>query len=69
MGSRVVTTAPARPTARFDPSGQAGPVRTAALKPLPVLRSDAKAEDFVATADLSEHDLSGFKPMRFDSGS
>ena len=46
-----------------------GPVRTAALKVLPVLRNDAEVEDFVATADLSEHDLSGFKPMRLDSES
>ena len=36
------------------------------LKPMPSLRSDAQAEQFVATADLSEYDLSGFKPMRFE---
>lgn len=35
-------------------------------KPLPPLRSDAEAEQFVDTADLSEYDLSGFKPMRFE---
>ena len=35
-------------------------------KPLPPLTSDAEAEDFVATADLSEYDLSGFTPMRFE---
>lgn len=35
-------------------------------KPLPSLRSDADAEKFVAAADLSEYDLSGFKPMRFE---
>jgi predicted DNA binding CopG/RHH family protein len=35
-------------------------------KPMPSLRSDAAAERFVATADLSEYDLSGFKPMRFE---
>ena len=34
-------------------------------KPLPSLRSDAEAERFVETVDLSEYDLSGFKPMRF----
>lgn len=45
-----------------------GPVRTAALKALPVLRSATEVEDFVATADLSEYDLDGFKPTRFDSG-
>jgi len=30
------------------------------------LRSDAEAERFVAQADLSKYDLSGFKPMRFE---
>jgi hypothetical protein len=35
-------------------------------KPLPLLRSDAQAEKFVASADLSKFDLSGFKPMKFD---
>lgn len=35
-------------------------------KPIPTLRSDAEAEKFVETADLSEYDLSGFKPMRFE---
>ena len=36
------------------------------LKKMPSLRSDAVAERFVATADLTEYDLSGFKPMRFE---
>lgn len=35
-------------------------------KPLPSLRSDAEAEVFVETADLTEYDLSGFKPMWFE---
>jgi predicted DNA binding CopG/RHH family protein len=35
-------------------------------KPMPSLRSDAEAEKFVADADLSQYDLSGFKPMRFE---
>ncbi|MEI7785688.1 MAG: BrnA antitoxin family protein [Betaproteobacteria bacterium] len=35
-------------------------------KTIPSLRSDASAEAFVATADLSAYDLSGFKPMRFE---
>ncbi len=35
-------------------------------KPLPSLRSDAQAEAFVASADLTEYDLSGFRPMRFE---
>ncbi|NYL75122.1 hypothetical protein GPV61_24875, partial [Salmonella enterica subsp. enterica serovar Typhimurium] len=33
---------------------------------MPSLRSDAEAERFAETADLSEYDLSGFKPMRFE---
>ena len=36
------------------------------LKKLPPLLSDEEAERFVETADLSEYDLSGFKPMRFE---
>lgn len=35
-------------------------------KPMPSLVSDADAEKFVDTADLSRYDLSGFKPMRFE---
>jgi predicted DNA binding CopG/RHH family protein len=35
-------------------------------KTMPSLKSDAQAEQFVATADLSQYDLSGFKPMRFE---
>ena len=35
-------------------------------KPMPSLRSDAEAEEFVETADLTEYDLSGFKPMQFE---
>ncbi len=36
------------------------------LKPMPSLRGDAAAERFVETADLSEYELSNFKPMRFE---
>lgn len=36
------------------------------LKAMPSLRNDAEAERFVETADLSEYDLSGFKPMQFE---
>ena len=36
------------------------------LKQLPVLMSDEEAEDFVANSDLTEYDLSGFKPMHFE---
>lgn len=35
-------------------------------RPMPSLVSDAEAEKFVETADLSTHDLSGFKPMHFE---
>jgi len=34
-------------------------------KPLPKLGSDREAEDFVATSDLTEYDLSGLRMMRF----
>ena len=36
------------------------------LKQLPVLMSDEEAEDFVANADLTEYDLSGFKQVHFE---
>ncbi len=35
-------------------------------KPMPSLRSDKEAEEFVSNADLSQYDLSSFKPMRFE---
>jgi predicted DNA binding CopG/RHH family protein len=35
-------------------------------KRLPTLTSDAEAEAFVATADLSEYDLTGMVPVRFE---
>jgi predicted DNA binding CopG/RHH family protein len=37
-----------------------------ALKPFPRFDTDKQAEDFVATADLSEYDFSGFRPTRFE---
>lgn len=36
------------------------------LKKLPPLLTDKEAEDFIDHADLSEYDLSGFKPIRFE---
>ncbi len=36
------------------------------LKTLPHLATDKAAEEFVESADLSEFDLSGFKPMNFE---
>ena len=35
-------------------------------KPMPSLPNDAKAEKFVADADLSQYDLSGFKRISFE---
>ncbi len=35
-------------------------------KPLPRLKTDEEAERFVDEADLSEYDLSGFKPAHFE---
>ena len=35
-------------------------------KPMPTLTTDAEAEQFVETADLSQYDLSGFRPMHFE---
>ena len=36
------------------------------LKPLPTLTSDEDAERFVDEADLSDYDLSGLRPVRFE---
>lgn len=36
------------------------------LKPFPRFDTDEEAERFVETADLSEYDFSGFRPMRFE---
>jgi predicted DNA binding CopG/RHH family protein len=35
-------------------------------KKLPKLQTDEEAEEFVATADLTEYDLSGFRSMLFE---
>jgi len=35
-------------------------------KTIPTFTTDAEAEFFIDTADLSEYDLSGFKPMPFE---
>jgi predicted DNA binding CopG/RHH family protein len=34
--------------------------------PFPDLASDEEAEDFVASADLSDYDFSGMVPVRFE---
>ena len=36
------------------------------FKNLPRLKTDKEAEDFVDSTDLSEFDLSGFKPVNFE---
>ncbi len=36
------------------------------LKTIPAFKTDEEAECFVDKADLSEYDLSGFKPLRFE---
>ena len=35
-------------------------------KPLPKLRSDQEAEEFVARSDLTEYDLSAMRMVRFE---
>ena len=35
-------------------------------KPLPTLMTDESAEAFIAESDLTEYDLSGLKPVRFE---
>lgn len=35
-------------------------------KKIPTLKTDREAERFVETADLSQYDLAGFKPARFE---
>jgi len=35
-------------------------------KKIPTFKTDEEAEEFVATADLTEYDLSGGKPVRFE---
>jgi len=36
------------------------------LKKFPLLHSDEEAEEFLANADLSEYDFSGFRPMHYE---
>ena len=35
-------------------------------KKIPTFKTDEEAEEFVATADLSEYDLSGGQPVRYE---
>ncbi|AQX30814.1 CopG family antitoxin [Bartonella schoenbuchensis] len=41
-------------------------MKTFKLKQMPVFKTDAEAENFVDTADLTEYDLTGFKPVHFE---
>ncbi|OPB30036.1 BrnA antitoxin family protein [Bartonella sp. WD12.1] len=41
-------------------------MKTSKLKQMPVFKTDEEAENFVDTADLTEYDLSGFKPVHFE---
>jgi predicted DNA binding CopG/RHH family protein len=41
-------------------------MRKKRLKKLPVLRTDRQAGAFVASADLTQYDLSGLRPVRFE---
>lgn len=41
-------------------------VKSKKVKPMPSLGSDAAAEEFVDTADLSEYDLSRFRRRHFE---
>ncbi len=36
------------------------------LKKIPPLGTDQEAEEFVANADLTQYDLRGFRPARFE---
>lgn len=40
--------------------------KTLLKKRMPVLKSDKEAERFVETADLTQYDLSAFKPTQFE---
>src|SRR5271157_3129006 len=39
---------------------------TAMKRPIPTIRSDKQAEDFVEKADLTDYDLSGGQVVRFE---
>ncbi|WP_102830739.1 CopG family antitoxin [Bartonella bovis] len=41
-------------------------MKTSKLKQMPVFKTDEEAENFVDTADLTEYDLTGFKPVHFE---
>ncbi|WP_375621833.1 MULTISPECIES: CopG family antitoxin [unclassified Bartonella] len=41
-------------------------MKTSKLKQIPVFKTDKEAENFVDTADLTDYDLTGFKPVHFE---
>ncbi|MCL6230382.1 MULTISPECIES: CopG family antitoxin [Bartonella] len=41
-------------------------MKTSKLKQMPVFKTDEEAENFVDTADLTDYDLTGFKPVHFE---
>src|SRR5260370_1618172 len=62
-------------SARRKVNSISGPLRLATCterkfstmkKKIPTFKSDSEAEAFVGTADLTDYDLSGAKPVRFD---
>ncbi|GAA5112789.1 CopG family antitoxin [Bartonella jaculi] len=40
-------------------------MKTSQLKQIPLFKTDGEAENFVDTADLTDYDLTGFKPVHF----
>ncbi|WP_208435041.1 CopG family antitoxin [Bartonella phoceensis] len=41
-------------------------MKNSKLKQIPVFKTDEEAENFVDTADLTDYDLTGFKPVHFE---
>ncbi|WP_375661039.1 MULTISPECIES: CopG family antitoxin [unclassified Bartonella] len=41
-------------------------MKTSKLKQMPVFKTDEEAENFIDTADLTDYDLTGFKPVHFE---
>ncbi|WP_455466391.1 CopG family antitoxin [Bartonella sp. B39] len=41
-------------------------MKTTKLKKIPVFKTDEEAENFIDTADLTNYDLTNFKPVHFE---
>ncbi|WP_336288687.1 CopG family antitoxin [Bartonella sp. CB60] len=41
-------------------------MKTSQLKQMPIFKTDKEAENFVDTADLTDYDLTNFKPVHFE---